>query len=51
MAEFEGNSSDRDAFVSKLSPAGDFLSHSTYLGGNGVEDGNGIAVDSTGAAT
>ena len=49
VAEFEGNSNARDAFVSKLSPAGDFLSHSTYLGGNGIEDGNGIAVDSTGA--
>ncbi len=48
VAPFEGDQSDTDAFVSKLSPAGDFLSHSTYLGGNGADIGNSIAVDPTG---
>jgi len=38
-----------DAFVSKLGPTG-ALVYSTYLGGTGGERGNGIAVDSTGAA-
>lgn len=39
----------RDTFVSKLSPDGSFLVWSTYLGGSGVEFGNGIAVDANGA--
>ncbi|MDI6703393.1 MAG: SBBP repeat-containing protein [bacterium] len=39
-----------DAFVTKLSPEGDSLSYSTYLGGGGSDDGRAIAVDSTGAA-
>ncbi len=39
-----------DAFVSKLNPAGSALLYSTYLGGNGAEDGFGIAVDSIGHA-
>jgi hypothetical protein len=40
-----------DVFVTKLSPSGDSLIYSTYLGGNGFFDiGNGIAVDSTGHA-
>jgi hypothetical protein len=41
-----------DAFVTKLSPAGDTLLYSTYLGGNGRDYlyGNGIAVDSYGDA-
>src|SRR6185436_29006 len=38
-----------DAFVTKLTPAG-ALSYSTYLGGTGLESGNGIAVDSSGSA-
>jgi hypothetical protein len=40
----------RDAFVSKLNPAGNVLSYSTYLGGNQGDDGSGIAVDAAGDA-
>ena len=49
-----------DAFVTKLTPAGNALAYSTYLGGTGVEffvgglvggvSGGGIAVDSAGSA-
>ena len=39
-----------DAFVAKLSASGDSLVYSTYLGGPGVEEGNGIAVDGSGNA-
>ncbi len=35
-----------DAFVSKVSPGGGSLVWSTYLGGNGDDYGNGIALDS-----
>ena len=38
----------KNAFVAKLSPAGNSLVFSTYLGGNGSDTGNGIAVDSGG---
>lgn len=38
----------RDAFVAGLSPNGDSLLFSTYLGGHDDEDGNGIAVDAAG---
>ncbi|PYN03911.1 MAG: hypothetical protein DME07_05000, partial [Candidatus Rokuibacteriota bacterium] len=38
-----------NAFVTKLSSAGS-LSYSTYLGGNGSDQGNGIAVDTFGNA-
>ena len=38
-----------DALVSKLSPSGDTLVYSTYLGGNGYDIGIGIAVDAAGA--
>jgi len=38
-----------DAFVTKINPDGT-LAYSTYLGGNGTEDGYGIAVDSSGSA-
>jgi hypothetical protein len=44
--ELEGH----EAFVAKLNPAGSALVYSTYLGGGGREDGNGIAVDSSGNA-
>jgi Ca2+-binding RTX toxin-like protein len=48
----------RDAFVAKLTPSGDALSYSTYLGGSGdppggigdSDGGNGIAVDGAGSA-
>ncbi len=39
-----------DAFVTKLNAAGSQLVYSTYLGGSGSEQGNGIAVDNTGSA-
>ncbi len=38
------------AFVTKLNAAGSALIYSTYLGGNGYDQGNGIAVDSAGDA-
>ncbi len=37
-----------DTFVAKLNPMGAALVYSTYLGGNGDDWSNGIAVDSTG---
>jgi len=39
-----------DAFVTKLSSSGNTLVYSTYLGGDGYDDGCGIAVDSSGNA-
>ena len=39
-----------DAFVTKLSPAGNTLAYSTYLGGSSGDDCFGIAVDAAGAA-
>ena len=39
-----------DAFVTKLSPAGNTLAYSTYLGGIDFDKGCGIAVDAAGAA-
>jgi len=39
-----------DAFITKLNPEGSGLIYSTYLGGIGVEEANGIAVDSSGSA-
>ena len=36
-----------DAFVTKLSPSGSSLVHSTYLGGSGTEGAAGIALDSS----
>ncbi len=39
-----------DAFVMKLSPSGNALVYSTYLGGSSTDDGWGIAVDGTGSA-
>ncbi len=39
-----------DAFVTKLDAAGSALVFSTYLGGNGSDQGNAIAVDTTGSA-
>src|SRR5262249_20844543 len=46
----DGHSADGDAFVAKLTPAGDKLAYSTYLGGNGADLAFGIAIDATGAA-
>jgi hypothetical protein len=39
-----------DAFVAAISAAGTGLVYSTYLGGAGVDSGNGIAVDAAGSA-
>ncbi len=41
---------DRDGFVSKLSPGGNSLVYSTYLGGGGIDYGYDIAVDVDGSA-
>ena len=40
----------RDAFVAKLSADGSRLVYSSYLGGNGADEGRGIAVDGSGNA-
>ena len=40
----------RDAFVAKLSAQGDALLYSTYLGGNGDDVANAVAVDAAGSA-
>jgi len=45
-----GGYSGLDAFVTKFTPQGNSLVYSTFLGGQGVELGNGIAVDGSGAA-
>lgn len=44
------NNGQSDAFVAKLNPAGPTLVYSTLLGGAGVDQANGIAVDSSGDA-
>ena len=41
---------EEDAFVTKISPGGDKLIYSTYLGGGANDFGNGIAVDALGNA-
>jgi hypothetical protein len=38
----------QDAFVTKFTPAGNDLVYSTFLGGTGTDEGEGIAVDSAG---
>lgn len=40
----------QDAFVGKLNPTGTAWIYLTYLGGNNVDEGNGIAVDAAGNA-
>jgi len=40
----------RNAFVTKLSAAGNSLLYSTYLGGSGLDSGNAIGVDNTDSA-
>src|SRR5207244_12431059 len=39
-----------DIFVTKLEPTGSALGYSTYLGGRALDQGYGIAVDTTGHA-
>ena len=45
-----GETTNCDAFVTKLNPAGDALIYSTYLGGSGADSSNAIAVDDQGSA-
>jgi uncharacterized protein (TIGR03437 family) len=40
----------QDAFVAKINASGSAVVYSTYLGGNNVDEGNGIAVDASGSA-
>jgi hypothetical protein len=40
-----GGNQDADAFVTEINAAGSALVYSTYLGGNGYDRANGIAVD------
>ena len=44
------STSDPEAFVVRLNPAGDTIVYSTYLGGIGIDEGVGIAVNSAGQA-
>ena len=39
-----------DAFITKLSPEGNTLEYSTYLGGTHIDSGRDIAIDSSGCA-
>jgi hypothetical protein len=43
-------SSQNNAFVTKLNPFGNALIYSTYLGGNGFDSANAVAIDSGGNA-
>jgi Beta-propeller repeat len=47
---FEGDSGGGDVFVSRLTPSGDALAYSTYLGGSGGESGVAIALDNVSLA-
>lgn len=40
----------RDGFVTKIDPAGTAIVYSTFLGGSGVDEAKGIAIDSAGGA-
>jgi hypothetical protein len=44
------NSGGSDVFVTKLNPAGSALIYSTYIGGPGTDNAQGIAVDASGQA-
>ena len=50
QGEFGGGYNDSDAFVTKLTPGGDTLSYSTYLGGSSDDCAYGIAIDTSGNA-
>ncbi len=47
---FQTDQAGDDAFVAKLSPAGNGLAYSTYLGGDDLDIGFAIAVDAAGSA-
>jgi Beta-propeller repeat len=47
---FQTDQGGDDAFVAKLSPAGNGLTYSTYLGGGDLDIGFAIAVDTAGSA-
>jgi hypothetical protein len=44
------NAGADDAFVARLASAGNSLVYSTYLGGSGIDEGRGIALDTSGSA-
>ena len=51
QAPFQGSyGGSFDAFVAKLNATGSALIYSTYLGGSGVDEAQGIAIDGAGAA-
>jgi len=47
---YQADQASADVFVTKMSPAGDSLVYSTYIGGTGPDHGYGIAVDGSGSA-
>ena len=47
---YQGDQGAHDAFVTKLSPSGNSLAYSTYLGGSDIDHGYGIAVGSDSSA-
>jgi uncharacterized repeat protein (TIGR01451 family) len=50
IGAYQTDQGTTDAFVTKLDPSGASLAYSTYLGGNGDDLGDGIAVDASGSA-
>src|SRR5262249_6872431 len=50
MSPFQTDQPGEDAFVTKLSPSGNALVYSTYLGGSDKDDAADIAVDASGGA-
>jgi hypothetical protein len=45
---YQTHQGSRDAFVMKLSAAGDSLLYGTFLGGSGIDNGRAVAVDDSG---
>jgi len=50
LNSYQTDQRDLDAFVAQLASSGSSLIYSTYLGGEGDDEGNGIAVDGSGNA-
>ncbi|MCE7737712.1 MAG: hypothetical protein GPJ54_22665, partial [Candidatus Heimdallarchaeota archaeon] len=46
----ETHNGERDVFIFKLNTAGNGLVYSTFLGGSGIDQGNGITIDNSGNA-